>query len=148
MLQLNDHLYTKVMCLFVGSEFLVSHRRLRTPRHFYGLLPLELCLTTTNESFTRGGCLSLLAITRHKFSLPHYSILRLCWTSSHLTKPNQLNTKCSVDFSTMHSHPFNAMSLCICNAMRHCILYHVTCIMNATQTTQTTQFIMCHGQLS
>ena len=46
MLHLNDHLYTKLMCLFVGSEFLVSHRRLRTPRHFYGLSQLELCLIT------------------------------------------------------------------------------------------------------
>ena len=46
MLHLHDHLYTKLMCFFMGSEFLVSHRRLRTPRYFYELSPLELCLTT------------------------------------------------------------------------------------------------------
>ena len=46
----------------------------------------------------------------------------------------------------MHSHPFNAMSLCICNAMRHCMLYHVTCIMNATFTKQSTPLTGCHRQ--
>ena len=147
MLNLNDHLYTKLMCLFVGCKFL-SHRKVRTPRHFYGLSQLELCLTITNGSFTPRGCLSLLVITPHKFSLPHYSTVQLHWTSSYLTKPTQSNTKCSIGFSTMHSHPFNAMSPCICNSIRHYMLYHATCIMNATRTTKTTQFIMCHGQLS
>ena len=33
-------LYSKFMCLFVDSGFLVSHRKLRKPRHFYGLSPL------------------------------------------------------------------------------------------------------------
>ena len=48
------------------------------------------------------------------------------------------NTKHSVDFPTMHSHSFNAMSSCICNARWHCMLYHVTYIMNATRKTQST----------
>ena len=65
---------------------------------------------------------------------------------SHLTEPTQSNTKCSVDSLTMHSHPFNAMSPCICNAICHCMLYHVTCIMNATWTTQSTPLTGCHGQ--
>ena len=65
---------------------------------------------------------------------------------SHVTEPTQSNTKRSVDSSTMHSHPFNAMSLCICNAICHCMLYHVTCIMNATWTTQATPLTKCHGQ--
>ena len=65
---------------------------------------------------------------------------------SHLTEPTQSNTKCSVDSSTMYSHPFNAMHLCICNAIFHCMLYHVTYIMNATWTTQSTPLIGCHGQ--
>ena len=72
--------------------------------------------------------------------------MRLCWTLSHLTEPTQSNTKRSVDSLTIHSHPFNAMSLCICNAMRHCMLYHATCIMNATWTTRSTPLIECHGQ--
>ena len=72
--------------------------------------------------------------------------MRLCWTLSHLTKPTQLNTKFSVNSLTMHSHPFNAMSPCICNAICHCMLYHVTCIMNATWITQSTPLTECHGQ--
>ena len=91
-----------------------------------------LCLTIIGGSFTQGGDLSLLANTRHIFSLPFYSTVRLCWTLSHLTEPTQSNTKRNVDSSTMHSHPFNAMSPCICNAICHCMLYHATCMLNAT----------------
>ena len=40
-----------------------------------------LCLTIIDESFTR------LANTRHIFSLPFYSIVRLNWTLSHLPSP-------------------------------------------------------------
>ena len=72
--------------------------------------------------------------------------MRRCLELSHLTEPTQSNTKRSVDSSTMHSHPFNAMSPCICNAICHCVLYHITCIMNATWTTQSTPLIGCHGQ--
>ena len=72
--------------------------------------------------------------------------MRLCWTLSHLTKLTESNTKHSVDLPTMNSHPLNAMSPCICNAICHCMLYHVTCIMNATWTTQSTPLIGCHGQ--
>ena len=92
------------------------------------------------------GGLSLLASTRHIFSLLLYSTVRLCWMLSHLTDHTQSNTKCSVNSSTMHSHPFNAMSPCICNAICHCMLYHVRCIMNATWTTQSTPLTKCHGQ--
>ena len=52
----------------------------------------------------------------------------------------------TIDSSIVHSHPFNAMSLCICYAMHHCMLYHATCKMNATWTTQSTSFTRCHGQ--
>ena len=72
--------------------------------------------------------------------------MRLCWTLSHLTEPTQSNTKFSVDSPTMHSHPSIAMSLCICNAICHCMLYHATCIMNATWITQSTPLTGCHGQ--
>ena len=41
----------------------------------------------------------------------------LCWTLSHLTEPTQSNTKHSVDLPFMHTHPFNVMSPCICNAI-------------------------------
>ena len=108
----------------ISSGFLVSHRGLRKPRHFYGVSPLGTMSDHNWQVFHPRGDLSLLADNRHIFSLPFYSTLRLCWTLSHLP--------------TMHSHPFNAMSPCICNARCHCMLYHVTYMMNATWTTQST----------
>ena len=75
MLHLNDHLYTKLMCLFLSSEFLVSHRRLRTPGHFYGLSSLELCLTTIDRSFTRGGVYPYLLLPDTNFI---YHIIQPC----------------------------------------------------------------------
>ena len=35
-------------------------------------------------------------------------------------------------FHVMHSHPFHAMSPCICNAECHCMFIHVTCMIKAT----------------
>ena len=72
--------------------------------------------------------------------------MRFCWTSSYLIEPTQSNTKRGVDSSTMHSYSFDAMSPCICNTIHHCMLYHATCIMNATWITQSTPLTRCHRQ--
>ena len=146
MIHLNDHFIFKTMCLFVGSEFLASHHRLHKPRPFYYLSPLGTMSNHNWRVFHPREFLSLLANTRHIFSLPLYSTVRLCWTLSHLTEPTQANTKRSVDSSTMHSLPFNAMSPCISNAICHCMLYHATYMMNVTWTTQSTPLTGCHGQ--
>ena len=74
------------------------------------------------------------------YVFPCYETVRLCWTSSNGTEPTHQSP------SIMHSHPFNVMSPCIC-IMHHCMLYHATCIMNATWTIQTIQFTMSYGQL-
>ena len=122
------------MRLYVGSGFLVSYRRLRKLRHFYGLSSLGTMSDHNLWAFHPREDLSLLANTRHIFSLPFYSTVRLCWTLSHLpSSPNQTPNTVSI-LPTMHSHLFNAMSSCICNARCHCMLYYVTCIMNATWT--------------
>ena len=110
----------------------MSHHKLRTPTHLHGLSPLELCTTTDIGSFTRGGIYPYLLLLDTS-SLPFYSAVQLCWTSSQLTEHT-------------HSHLFNAMSPCICDAIRHCMLYHATCIMNATWTTLSTPLTGCHGQ--
>ena len=85
------------------------------------------------RGFHPRGYLSLLGITRHIFS---FSFIQLCDPVRHCptvsSPPNQ--TSNTVLITTMHSHSFNAMSPCICNAMHHCMLYHVRCIMNATWT--------------
>ena len=137
MLYLNDHLYTKLMCLFVGSEFLVSHRKLLMPKHFHKRSPLEVCLITNTGSHTRGGVYPCLLFPNTSFL---YHFIQLCdFVGRHPTVPSPPNqTPNAVLIITMHSHPFNAMFQCICNAMRHCMLYHTTCIMNAIWTTQTT----------
>ena len=75
----------------------------------------------------------MLAIARHIFS---FSFIQPCDPVGRCptipSPPNQ--TPNAMLIITMHSHPFNTMSPCICNAMRHCMLYHATCITNATWT--------------
>ena len=145
MIHLNDHLYSKP-CSFCGKRIFGVHHRLSKPRHFYGISPLWTMSDHNWGVFYHRGDLSLLANTRHIFSLPLYLTVRLYWTLFHLTEPTQSKTKRSVDSLTMHSHPFNVMSLCICNAICQFMLYHVTRIMNATWTTQSTPLTGCHGQ--
>ena len=128
MIHLHDNFIFKTMRLFVGSEFLVSHCRLRKPRHFYGVSPLGTMSDHNWRGFHPRRDLSLLANTRHIFSLPLYSTVRLYWTLSYLTELTQSNTKHSVDSSTMHSHPFNVISPCICNAICH--LHVISCHMH------------------
>ena len=132
---------------FVGNEFLVSHHRLRTPKHFHGLSPLELCLTTNIESFIRGGIYLCLLLPDTYFL---YHFIQPCdFVGRHSTVPSPPNqSPNAVLIIIMHSRPFNAKSPCICNAMRHCMLYHTTCIMNATWTTQSTPLTRCHEKIT
>ena len=53
-------------------------------------------------------------------------------------------------FSTMHSHSFNVMSSCICNALRHCMLHVISCHMYNEcymDNAKTVHFTVYHGQL-
>ena len=99
-----------------------------------------ICLTKNTEFFTQWGIYFYLLYPTHVFFIFFffYATLRLILEVISFTKVTQSNTKHNVDLLTMHSHPFNVMSPCICNARCHCMLYHVTCIMNATWTTQST----------
>ena len=75
-----------------------------------------------------------------------YTTVRPCYMLSHHTKPTQSNTKSSVDYN----HALTPMSCDVpvhnCNAMHHSMLYHATCIMNATWTHNSTPLTGCHGQ--
>ena len=115
-------------------------------------------LTKNTGFFTRGGIYPSLLYPTHVFfiSFFFYATVRLIldvvlfYRAHHRTPNTEHNvdlpcthdipsdSKHSVDLPTMHSHLFNAMSPCICNARCHCMLYHVTCIMNATWATQST----------
>ena len=136
MIHHNDHFIFKIhffifkiMRLCMGSGFLVLHCRVSKLRHFYGLSPLGTMSNHNWWVFHSMGDLSQLV--DDIFSLPFQSTVRLYWTLSHLAEPTQSNTKISVDLPTMHSHPFNAMSQCICNVCAIAYLYHVTYMMNA-----------------
>ena len=121
-------LYSKFMRLFMGNGFLVSHRGLLKPRHFYGLSPLGLCLTIIGGFFTRGGIYPFLLIPDTYF--PFHATVRLCWTLSHLlSPPNKTPNALSIYQPCTHSHEMRCFS-CICNAKCYCMLAHVTCIIH------------------
>ena len=96
------------------------------------------------RAFHPRGCLVILAITHHMF----FHIMQSCNSVGHCpTVPSPpINHQVWQSIIIMHSHSFNAMSPCIC-IMHHCMLYHATCIMNATWTIQTIQFTMYYRQL-
>ena len=69
MIHHSDHFVFKTMRLYVGSRFLVSHRGLLKPRHFYGLSPLGTMFDHNWLVFHPSGDISLLANTWNIFSL-------------------------------------------------------------------------------
>ena len=105
MIHHNDHFIFKILHLFMGSRFLVSHRGLYKPRHFYGFSPLETMSDHNWRVFYSRGDLSLLVDTRHIYSLPFYSTVRLCWKLSHLSSPpNQTQNIISIYQLCTHTH--------------------------------------------
>ena len=146
-------LYSK-SCAFVWvAYFLVLHHRLRKPRHFYSLSPLGTMsyhnwrwrVFHPRRGGGGGGIYPNLLIP-DTFSLPFQSTMQICWTLSHLTEPTQSNTKRSVDLPTMHSHPFNEMSPCICNVIMP--LQVISCCMHNecyVRHLHTIFYTQCHG---
>ena len=116
---------------------------LRTPSYTFWTFTVKVYELV--RAFHSRGCLTLLASTHHTFFYvmrPYDSI------GHHLTILSPpINHQVWWLIIIMHSHPFNAMPPCICNAIHHCMLYHVTYIMNVTWTIQTIQFTMYYGQL-
>ena len=116
----------------------MSHRRLRTPRHFHGLSSLELCLTINNESFIRGGGYPYLLLPNTSFLLPFHLTMQLCWTLSNGTELTQSNTKCSVDFNhALTPIQCNVPVHMQCNAPLHVISCHIynECYIDSTNHT-------------
>ena len=112
-------LYSKSMCLFVGSGFLVSHSRLRKPKHFNSL---SLSGTMSNHNwrvFHPRGDLSLLTDTRHIFSVScnHATLLDVV----PFTEPTQSTLNAvSIYQPCTHTHEIRCFS-CIYNMMHHCM---------------------------
>ena len=131
MIHHNDHFIFKIHApFFMGSGFLVSHRRIHRPRHFYGLSPLGTMSDHNWRVFHPTGDLSLLADNCHIFSLSFQSTAQVCWTLSYLpSSTNQTSNTVSIYQPCTHTQP-NAMPPCIYNAKFHYILAHVTCIIH------------------
>ena len=114
------------MCLFVGSEFLVSHRRIRTPRYFYGLSLLELCLIITNESLTRWGVYPCLLLPDTSFLYP---IIQSCDSVGlrPTCLPNQTPNAVLIFFFNHALTPINydVPVYMQCNAPLHVISCHI-----------------------
>ena len=112
---------------FVGSEFLVSHHKLRTPKHFHKLSPLEICITTNTRSFTRGCIYPCLLLPDTYFLLLFHVTVRPYWTSSNDTETTQSITKRNVDYN----HALTPIQCNVpmfmhmqCNASLHVISCH------------------------
>ena len=103
MIHHNNQLYSKSMRLFVGSGFLVSHCGLLKPIHFYGLSPLGTMSYHNWRVIHPMGDLSILADTRHIFSIScnRATLLNVV----PFTELSQSNTKRCVNLPIMHSHP-------------------------------------------
>ena len=131
MLHLNDHLYTKLMCLLYATNFwchTVGFSRLNT--FIVGIMSNH-----KYRIFYPRWYLSLFAITRHIFSLPFYSIVQLCWTLSNGTEPIQSITKRSVDYNHALTHIQCDVHVHMqCNAPLHVISCHMynECYMDNT----------------
>ena len=111
--------FYQLLCVFVGSEFPGSHRRLHTLSDTFANFHRWIHMSNQEyRVFHSMGYLSLLAIPNT--CIFHFLFL-LCNCETHYGRCSILpsppsNTKHSIDLPTMHSHPFNAMSLCICDA--------------------------------
>ena len=96
-------------------------------------------------SHLRGVFIPTCYYPTHIFSFMCTTV-RPCWTLSHRTEPTQSNTKHSVDYN----HALTPMSCDVPmhkrDAMRHCMLYHTTCIRNATWAHNSIPLTRCHGQ--
>ena len=135
----------------MGSEFPGSHHKFRTPSDTFANFHRWIHMSNQEYRvfFHPKGYLSLLSIPNTRI---FHLIFLLCNRETHFGRCPILpsppsKTKHIVDLPCTHDIPSNIkhnvnlyhaltpMSCdvpCICNAKCHCILSHVTCIMNTT----------------
>ena len=105
-----------------------------------------LCLAIIYGFFTQEGIYPFLLIPDTYFLF--HAIVRLCWTLSHLpSPPNQTSNAMLIYQPCTHTHEMRCFP-CICNAKCHCMLSHVTCIMNTTwNNLEPVLYAKYHGKL-
>ena len=133
MLHLNDHFYSK-SCVFLWvvnfRGFTVGFTSLPTLSQAFTVG--HICITKINRAFTRSSVYPYLLIPDTYFHL----LFPFCLCTlldvvppcrAHHQTPN------AVLIITMHSHTPMSCDVLVhkCNAMSHCMLYHVTHMMNA-----------------
>ena len=119
----NDHFFYKVMS-FLGNGFLGSHYRLRTLSYtFTGFHRWKHMYNQKYRVFhLRGGIYPCLLLLDTSFL---YHFIQPCDSvglhPTYRAHPSNHQVWCLT--TIMHSHPCNAMSSCICNAMCHCMSF-------------------------
>ena len=142
----NDHFFYKTMCLLEATNFLcLTAGFARLPTHSR-LSPLETYQQHIPSLSPKGVSIPTCYYPKHIF-ISMYATLRLGWTSSNRTESTNQSPN-TVLIHIMHSNPMSC-DVPLHNAIRCATtcLCHATYVINATWTTQTTKFIMCHGQL-
>ena len=125
--------YNKNPCVSLTADFRGLIARLRTPSYTFWTFTVGVYELV--RIFHLMACLTLLAITHHTF----FHVMQPCDSVGYRpTVPSPpINHQVWCLIIIMHSHPFNAMSPCICNIMYHCMLYHATYIMNMDNSNHT-----------
>ena len=130
----------------MGREFSGSHHKLSTPSYTFTGFHRWKLITTYTKSFTLWGIYPCLLSPDTYFHF--YVCNRATLLDVQQYRVHQSITKPSVDLY----HPLTPMScdVPVHNAMQCATtcLCHTTYVRNVIWTTQTTQFIMCHEQLS
>ena len=137
MLHLNDNLYSK-SCVFLWVAnfwgLTVGFASLSTLTRAF--IVGHICITKTNGAFTQGGVYPYLLIPGTYFHFHVYNRAILLDVVPPY-RAHQIKHQNAVLILTMHSHPFHAMSPCMCNAMCHfmsisCHIYDECYIDNST----------------
>ena len=99
----NDISYTKLMCLFVNSGFLESHRRLRTSSTLFGLSPSKCSKTSPGHSPEGESSPSCYYPTQVSFSFFMQACYSIRLHPTVLRPPIKHQVRCLI--GTIHSHP-------------------------------------------
>ena len=131
MIHHNDHFIFKIHASFLWVvDFWCLTAGFANLNTFTEFHHWRLCLTIIGRFLIQGGIYPFLLIPKTYFMF--HAIVRLCWTLSHLlSSPNQTPNAVSIYQPCTHTYEMRCFP-CICNAKCHCMLSHVTCIMNTT----------------
>ena len=134
-------------CAFVWvADFWCLIASFSNPDTFTTFHCWRLCLAIIDRFFTRGRIYLFLLILGTYF-LYHFNQSCDSVGRCPIYRVHPIKHKHSVDLPTTHSHPFNVISLCICNVCVIAYEFHVLYVMNVIWTTPAMHHIMHFRQL-